>query len=294
MNYNESMGHMEFLAGSALIALGIAALFYSLGIISVVVYSIVWWGLIFALDEVNYRRWGSSIIRNDWKRFFGVLLPISTLYWLYFDFLNILYPHWYYVGVAVGTPTLVLLSIVSFGTVIPIIVELFWLLNGPVAQFPFSQARLDFIRQYRFGVIAAGIGCLLLPFFNTEPISNQLMWLGPFLILLPFIISGEPANEKKFVRRFWSLLILAGLASGFLWESLNYWAGGKWKYIILPDTMHIFEMPLYGYVGFVPFAVSTVALYIFARKFIPVRLSVGIALYAFAFLASYAFVIISQ
>lgn len=58
-------------------------------------------------------------------------------------------------------------------------------------------------------------------------------------------------------------IALAGLLSGLLWEYFNFWADSKWIYVILKDAPHLFEMPIYGYLGFIPFAFSTVGVYLF-------------------------------
>jgi hypothetical protein len=59
--------------------------------------------------------------------------------------------------------------------------------------------------------------------------------------------------------KFWSLL-LAGLMAGILWEFWNYWAGSHWEYS-LPyfDFGRIFQMPVLGFTGFLPFALETFA-----------------------------------
>jgi hypothetical protein len=42
-----------------------------------------------------------------------------------------------------------------------------------------------------------------------------------------------------------------------LWEFWNYWSGAKWVYAIpFFNFWKVFEMPLLGYLGFMPFALQ--------------------------------------
>jgi hypothetical protein len=51
--------------------------------------------------------------------------------------------------------------------------------------------------------------------------------------------------------------MLAGLVCGVLWEFWNYWSGAKWIYAIpFFNYWRVFEMPLVGYLGFMPFALE--------------------------------------
>jgi len=280
---------MEMLFGVALVLFGIAALVASFGVISTVVYPILWWGIIFIIDAINFWKWKQSPIHSQAKKFFLILLPLSALFWLYYELVNMVYPQWDYVGIISGLWIRVLLSILSFGTVIPIIIEILWFLNGPVAQLPFSGEKLNLIKKYPAVFMSLGWIFSIVPLFSNNFYLNQLMWLGPLFMFLPFAAGSRESANKD----FWWLAVATGLISGFLWEFLNYWAGGKWQYIILPDAPHIFEMPIYGYIGFVPFAISTVALYILAKNFIQDRWVIGLVLYTAAAALSYLFVVLS-
>ncbi len=59
-------------------------------------------------------------------------------------------------------------------------------------------------------------------------------------------------------------LLLAGIVCGVLWEFWNYWAVNKWYYNIpFLGFFKIFEMPILGYLGYFPFALSLYAMYFF-------------------------------
>ena len=54
------------------------------------------------------------------------------------------------------------------------------------------------------------------------------------------------------------------MVCGFFWEMWNYWAAPKWVYHVpFVDFWHVFEMPLLGYLGYLPFALELYAMYHF-------------------------------
>jgi len=47
---------------------------------------------------------------------------------------------------------------------------------------------------------------------------------------------------------------LAAIICGFFWEMWNFYSFAKWEYKIpFVDVFHIFEMPVLGYAGYIPF-----------------------------------------
>lgn len=57
-------------------------------------------------------------------------------------------------------------------------------------------------------------------------------------------------------------LFLTGFLAGIIWEFWNYWATAKWIYTIpILGEMKFFEMPVIGYLGFLPFAVEVVVMW---------------------------------
>jgi hypothetical protein len=86
--------------------------------------------------------------------------------------------------------------------------------------------------------------------FLLEPLNY---WLGNGTLLSD--------QKRKDWSRIWSW-ILAGLAAGFFWELFNFWAGSHWEYS-LPylNFWRVFQMPVLGYTGFMPFALEVFAFY---------------------------------
>ncbi len=88
-----------------------------------------------------------------------------------------------------------------------------------------------------------------------------LVWVAPFLVLDALVgMRGKPNFVRLIQRREWTLPLavgLAGLGCGFFWEFWNFWASPKWTYTIpFVQVLPLFEMPLLGYGGYVPFAWS--------------------------------------
>ena len=54
--------------------------------------------------------------------------------------------------------------------------------------------------------------------------------------------------------------MLAGLVCGFFWELWNICSLAKWIYSVpFVDRFHVFEMPLLGYAGYLPFGIECAA-----------------------------------
>jgi len=62
-------------------------------------------------------------------------------------------------------------------------------------------------------------------------------------------------------RPVWALW-LASLICGFFWEMWNYYSYPKWFYQVpFVDSWYVFEMPLLGYLGYLPFSLELFAVY---------------------------------
>jgi len=88
-----------------------------------------------------------------------------------------------------------------------------------------------------------------------------VLWLGPLLVFLGLqqLLLGETLLAP-IARGDWRPILqpaLAGLICGFFWELWNYGSAARWHYSIpYVQRFHIFEMPLVGYAGYLPFGVE--------------------------------------
>ena len=75
-------------------------------------------------------------------------------------------------------------------------------------------------------------------------------------------------------------LCAGALVCGLFWEMWNFWTYPKWQYSIsFVDFARVFEMPLLGYGGYLPFGLETYVVYHFltgvVRNVPRARLNIG-------------------
>lgn len=214
---------------------------------------------------------GRSRIHDEPRQFAGVVL-LSIPLWLIFEAYNLRLENWTYTGV----PQPWLLATLgygwSFATITPGIfetadlIESFgWFRRGTPVMFSAVAQR---------GMILFGAACLLVPLITPQAIASRLfalVWVGFVFLLDPINYRiGLPSLIGDFARgyraRFYSLL-LSGFVCGWLWEFWNYWAAAKWHYIFpVLQQWKIFEMPVPGFLGFLPFALECFVMYVTAAR----------------------------
>jgi hypothetical protein len=230
---------------------------------------IAWSSYILAADAAVFAMSGSSRLRNA-PREFGQVALLSIPLWLIFEAYNLRLQNWTYVGVPMGLLASWLGYGWSFATIMPAIfetadvIELFgWFPPGAPANLGPSGSR---------AMMIAGAICLALPLALPQGIGSYLfglVWIGFFLLLDPLnrrlglpSLLGDLAQGHR--ERLYSLLV-SGWVCGWLWEFWNYWASAKWHYTFpVLQRWKIFEMPVLGYLGFLPFALECFAMYVTA------------------------------
>src|SRR3989304_4099736 len=95
-----------------------------------------------------------------------------------------------------------------------------------------------------------------------------LVWCAVYLVVESLNLRlGYGTLLAHLARGDWRQVVSLGLGSlicGFFWELWNYHSYPKWIYQIpYLDFLHIFEMPILGYLGYLPFALELFALYHF-------------------------------
>ncbi len=250
-----------FLAGSAGMSLGLEPMrtWY---------YQFAWWPYVLGLESWLFLRGGYSLLWDAPRRF-AALLPLSVLLWCVFEAANFRLGNWHYVGLPRDAALRWLGYALGYATVLPalfVTAGMFRFLGLFDATDPDTpQARLEAHikkpRHWPLGPMALA-GALMLALPMAWPrFFFPLVWGGFVLLLEPVLYrSGRPSLLRDLERgRPGALyaLLLAGLACGLLWECWNFWAGAKWYYTVpFVGRPRIFEMPLLGFAGFPPFAVS--------------------------------------
>ncbi len=227
-------------------------------------FTIPWIGYIISVNALTYKRSGFSIITNE-PGYFACLFIFSALFWWYYEFLNQFVQNWYYVNVeTLGQFEFFMYATLPFSTVLPAVISTFHLLR----TFPRLFKGLDhFISIHLpnprllaiFACIAAVAGLSL-----TSVIPDHLfpvLWLAPLVILASaMVVSGVKTVFHGLSGGDWStvyLLALSALLCGFLWEMWNYFSLTRWEYAVpFVGRFKIFEMPILGYAGYLPFGLQ--------------------------------------
>ncbi len=236
----------------------------------------LWLGFILVVDALTEARSGTSLWRRG-KAQFAALFVISTPFWWYFERLNERAQNWNYrMERPFGAAEYIFWASLAFSTVIPAVLAVTELLRTvfPKDDTPAQTERLPgrvALACIGFGVASLALSQLLPQYFFP------FLWMSLFLILDPINgYYGEPNMVSWVLRqRAWraaARLAAAGLICGFFWEMWNYPSLPKWYYT-LPDwyyriplaANHLFEMPVFGYIGYFPFALEIFACYHFAR-----------------------------
>ena len=227
-----------------------------------------WLGFILFFDALVYKIQRKSFLMNNWKGFF-FLAALSVIVWWVYELINIKAGNWSY-NMVFGWQALasVLRKSLYFATVIPAVFE--------VAEFFKSFHWFDKIhlkhkhtisKQFLRFIIFLGVLSIVLPLLWST-IFYPLIWFSFFLLLDPInYVHKEPSlikhlQDKKLLIPI--ILTVAGLVCGLFWEFWNFWAVTKWYYHIpIFGFWKIFEMPLLGYLGYIPFAWSLYSIYHF-------------------------------
>ncbi len=241
-------------------------------------YCFTWWSYILTVDGFIYWIRGTSLIVSRTREFFQ-MIPWSVFIWLIFEAANLTLQNWYYIDLPHSTVERWLGYAVAFGTVLPGIFETAELLES-LGLFKGSKInkRIVISTTGHSVLILLGIFCLsssvIIPRFFFS-----LIWVGFIFLLEPFNyrFGGKSLLkdlEKGDLRKIY-LLLVAGLICGLLWEFWNSWSYSKWVYTVpFFEEIKGFEMPLLGFLGFLPFAVQVYVMYNFISLFRLRRLTI--------------------
>lgn len=233
-------------------------------------FPIVWFGYILTIDAAIYKLRGNSLISNRPSQFAG-LVVISMLFWWIFEFVNIPLKNWSYSGLEGLGGLSNIFGSLSFATVLPALFETFELIRTIRLFDKEKLARKHKItKRFLHFMMILGIVSFTVPMILPK-FAFPLVWLSFFLILDPInYLHKQPSIIGHLKDRKLTIplsLLLAGITLGFLWEFWNYWAIPKWTYDIpFVGFFKIFEMPILGYLGYLPFSFELYAMYWFVRS----------------------------
>ncbi len=230
---------------------------------------IAWTAYILLVDAAVLSITGRSRLRSRPGEFFQIAL-LSIPLWLIFEAYNLRLVNWTYVGVPLNRVELLFGYGWAFATITPGIFETADLVEAFGWFAPARPVRFSAMAQVTFMVF--GAACVLAPLVFVVHVAAYLfglVWVG-FVFLLDPVNKhlGLPSLLGDFelgrTSRFCSLMV-SGWVCGWLWEFWNYWASAKWYYIFpIMQGSKIFEMPVVGYLGFLPFALECFVMYVTA------------------------------
>lgn len=225
----------------------------------------LWLGYALTIDAVVAVRRGSSIFLRSRVRF-GLLFVVSAPAWWLFELFNWHTRNWQYVGAELFSDAVyALLATIAFSTVMPAVFGTAEL----VRSFSWVDGLGTGWRIRRTTPVSAGFfiaGLLLLAGIIAYPdVFYPFIWGSLFCLIEPANIwLGRPSLFDSLERGDWRpalSLALGALICGFLWEFWNAQSFPKWTYRTPGvDFWHVFEMPLLGYIGYLPFGLELYAL----------------------------------
>jgi hypothetical protein len=225
----------------------------------------LWLGYILMIDALVQLRTGSSIWMRS-RRDFVLLFLISAPVWWLFELINLRTANWEYLGRELfSTLQFALLCTISFSVVVPAVFETAELIRSFRWMDPFARGpRAPAARAMFAGLFVIGLA-MLAAVLGCPRIFYPFTWIALVLIFEPINYwTSRPHFLEQLRNGDWRTLIslsLGALVCGFFWEMWNYYSFPKWIYQI-PGVgfWRIFEMPLLGYGGYIPFALELYAL----------------------------------
>jgi hypothetical protein len=227
----------------------------------------LWLSFTILINSLDYKKNGKSFMTEHPARFL-LLFPVSGIFWWYFEYMNGFVQNWYYVGADYGRLKIFLLSTLAFSTVLPAVSSISsllssysWIKKGFTGIWKIQNPMPKFSAFLIF--IFSSIGLALIGLFPTY--IFPLVWISPLLIIVSMqIFFNDEHIFSDISEGNWSIIVSASVAAlicGVFWEMWNYYSMPKWQYSIpLVHRFLIFEMPVLGYSGYLPFGLLCISI----------------------------------
>ena len=226
----------------------------------------LWLGFCLTVDAATLHRTGDSMLTRNRRAYLALFLYSAPAWWL-FETINWRTQNWHYLGrESFSNLEYFLWASLSFSTVMPSVFGAAELV-----------ASLNLVNRLRYGPMLRATKGILLTMFGRGWVLLALTLIWP-LIFFPAVwfslfLILNPANVwlrnrtlwDHTARGDWRPIISLGigcLLCGLFWEMWNFFSYPKWVYHIpFLDFMPVFEMPILGYGGYIPFALELFTLY---------------------------------
>jgi hypothetical protein len=224
-------------------------------------FILLWLGYNLAVDGINWKFTGSSLIGRNKAAYFG-LFVLSIPGWWIFEFLNLYVQNWHYIfNRPVGTVEYIVRASIDFSVVIPSVFA--------TAELYATSILPAFCCQWRLaGITSHGAAaCLLTGIAMLTAVISLPLYFFPLVWVCLYLIFdsvnmfiGAPSLLRFLSGGNWRpifSLSLGALTCGFFWEMWNFYCLAKWKYQIpFVQRFSVFEMPILGYAGYLPFGLE--------------------------------------
>lgn len=231
-------------------------------------YFPIWMGYIVVMNALCVWRKGTSPLTAH-PLAYALTFPASSLFWWFFEYLNRFVWNWYYLGIAdLSAASYTLYATLCFASVLPAV-----------------HATAEFLGTFRFfddrnydGMawrpdVRAPVSRLVLAALSLVGLTGivffpeyayPLLWISPLMVfVLVQVALGERCILDSLKAGSWGLVFrfeIASLVCGLCWETWNYYALAKWVYAVpWVQGWQIWEMPLVGFAGYLPFGVECAA-----------------------------------
>jgi hypothetical protein len=239
----------------------------------------LWWSFILTLDGLVYHRSGGYSLLAARPKTLLISAAVSLVGWFYFEYFDYFaLGNWYYPNSTMpelSHAIVVLLYLTAYTTVWPVIFEWYTLLN----TFPVLASRYSNGPKIALpgGVLFWGGFLLIFAVVFFPYLLFWVMWIGPLATFSGQLFRKGIWNPfTAMAEGNWGptlLMALSALFNGFFWELWNWGSAhptqpvtnpNYWVYDIpYVNVIHIFaEMPLLGYMGYMPFGILAWAVFI--------------------------------
>lgn len=226
----------------------------------------LWLGYILTVDGLVDLRTGTSLWSRDRLKF-ALLFVSSIPFWWIFEWLNGYIGNWHYQSpIDYSSIAYFTLASIAFSTVVPAVLEAGELMSSfsigeRLPNLPPWKLRLPNV----FLLDLLGWGMLVLVLVYPH-YAFPLTWLSVFFIVEPInFLLGQRSISRFVYEGTWSALwnvMLGTLMTGFFWEMWNYYSMPKWTYSVpFVGFLHVFEMPILGYTGYLPFGLEVFSIF---------------------------------
>ncbi len=221
----------------------------------------LWIGYVLSIDGLCVVRNGSSILSRS-PKLFASLFALSIPCWWAFEWINGRLANWEYLErERFSDLEFFVLSTISFSTVIPAVFESAELVRGTKFVERFAHGpRLAPSRSKHALYLAVGAAMFAAMMLRPRAFY-PFEWTSIVFLLEPLAARvGRRSFSADLERgdwRTWFALWIGCSMCGFFWELWNFWSSPKWIYHTPGvEFAKVFEMPLLGYLGYLPFAME--------------------------------------